>query len=374
MRRSNALNEVCLEITNDCPARCIHCSSAHQECSLGTLDTNMLLRAMHDLADLGASVVELSGGEPLLHPDVLALIQCAKRLGVESRLYTSGLAVEADGTIDGISAELAERLRNVGLCRVIFNLQGAFAQVHELINRVPGSFDLVVRGIRNAKLAGLWVGIHFVPMQPNAEELPQLLELARSLGVDEVAVLRFVPQGRGFVNRERLQLSSDEFASLVATTSELVKRYRKGFVRLGSPMNFCSFLNSSIPPVACAAGVSTLTILPDGRVIPCPAFKGLSAYVAGTVQEESLKDIWWHSPAWREFRAFSVEKLRGPCASCQYLPWCQGRCSAQRIRFWGDIYQGPDPDCIVVHWPESIPERVATEVEAAAAGTFVSAS
>lgn len=363
MVRMAALHEVCLEITHDCPARCVHCSSAHQGCGAAPLDTNALLRVLREVAELGASIVELSGGEPLLHSDLFALIGYAKRLDLESRLYTSGLAVGTDGAVQGISRRLAHRLRKAGLAKIVFNLQGASARVHDPISGVAGSFDLALNGLRNAKREGLWVGIHFVPMNPNARELRPLLELGASAGVDEVAVLRFVAQGRGAGNRHWLQLSSQKFGSFVQLASDLATEYQ-GFLRLGSPMNFCSFLSQAVPSTQCAAGVSTLTILPDGRVIPCPAFKGMAEYVAGSVQQESLTDIWVRSHVWTPFRTFTAEQLRGPCTDCDHLASCRGRCTAQRIRAWGDMFQGPDPGC-TRDAPEAISQGTLAEVESA---------
>ena len=368
MGRVAALNEVCIEITSACLARCAHCSSANCRGGADSLDAKGFVKVLDDIAALGASIVEFSGGEPLLRAEAVALVARAKSLGLQTRIYTSGLVARNGRVYQGIDARLARRLRRAGLDRIVFNVQAGCAVVHDRISGVRGGFDLAVTGLRAAKGEGLWAGIHFVPMKPNVRELPRLLAAAEALGVDEVAVLRFVPQGRGRENRRWLQLDHGEFGRLVREAADLTSRYPKGFLRLGSPMNFCSFLNEDVPSTQCAAGVTTMTVLPDGSVIPCPAFKGLVDYVAGSVREQGLIDIWRHAPVWERFRSFSAEALRGPCAACEYLQSCHGRCAAQRIWAWGDMHQGPDPDCIL-ETERQAHHRVAMETDVLASAT-----
>lgn len=332
----NQLKEVCLEITNACPMNCVHCSSGGQSNLEEEMSLDEIKGVIAEIADLDGEVIEISGGEPTVHSGLVEIVRCAKDFGLETRLYTSGFH---------FPKQMANSLISLGLDRVIFNVQGANQSTHEYITRTEHSFRNVIRSIKMVA-KDLWVGVHFVPMKPNFKELKKVIGLCSSLGVKEVGILRFVPQGRGAVNRSWLELSRVEFRQFV---KDLVREFHQSncpTIRIGNPMNFCSLMDDSIPVQRCHAGLSSCLIKPNGEVVPCPAFKQKSNYVAGNLKNDSLTEIWKFSPTWNQFRLFDPEKLKGPCKSCEHLLLCRGRCHAQRIwAFRGDIYQGPDPHC-----------------------------
>jgi radical SAM protein with 4Fe4S-binding SPASM domain len=288
---------------------------------------------------LGTRTIEISGGEPLLHPHIENIIGQASK-DFEVRLYTSGFT----GGHNGIPRSLMASFKKLGLNRIIFNLQGASAEVHERITQTEGSFDSAVASIKNAKDIGLWTGVHFVPMLPNFGEIRHLAELCSLLSVDELAILRFVNQGRGSENLDDLELSSKDFHELVLKIVDEKKKYKNMDIRTGCPMNFCSFVDTDIKPVKCKAGLSTLLINFDGQVVPCPAFKQTGVFTIGNICETSLLFLWEESSQLQELRNFDFKKISG-CEGCNRLDTCQGRCMAQRFYYSGSIYAGPDPLC-----------------------------
>ena len=201
MSMKRGINELCLEITGACPMACVHCSSFNIGDNRFDMSKLMLSdkveKTISDFAALGGEVLEISGGEPLLHPNLTDFIEFAKVKGLEVRLYTSGLVGLYSKGISPISREFARKLRGHGLDKMLFNLQGGKAETHERITKTPGSFSIVQQSIRNSKAEFLWVGIHFVPMKPNYRDLYDVIFLCRDLGVDRIGILRFVPQGFG---------------------------------------------------------------------------------------------------------------------------------------------------------------------------------
>ncbi|GAI05364.1 unnamed protein product, partial [marine sediment metagenome] len=115
-----------------------------------------------------------------------------------------------------------------------------------------------------------YVGIHFVPMKINYQELEELCKLAADMNVNELAILRFIPQGRGYKSRNLLRLNNKEAENLLNNIIKLKKKYR--FVRLGCPIDF-SFFSGNKNISKCKVGRDALTIGSDGIVALCPAFK-----------------------------------------------------------------------------------------------------
>ncbi len=319
MTMIKGINELCLEITGACPMACVHCSSFNM--GDNRFDMSKLMspdkveKTISDFAALGGEVLEISGGEPLLHPNLGDFIEFAKAQGIEVRLYTSGLVGLYRREISPISRELAKELRGRGLDKVLFNLQGAMAETHERITKTPGSFSIVQQSIRNSKAESLWVGVHFVPMKPNYKELYDVIFLCKDLGVDRFGILRFVPQGRGKFYQHELELSPGEMRELAHSIADARRSLGPGFpaLRTGSPMNFLRIADEFYQPVACIAARTTCTVMADGNVVPCSALKQVPGFSAGNINRTSLLQIWGESAVFQQFRELGREELVGEC-------------------------------------------------------------
>ena len=339
------LIELCLEITNRCIMNCLHCSTAFPGCEehIDELSLKEIELIISDFHALGGKILEISGGEPTLHRNLVDIVAFAKRKGLEIRLYTCGVSYR--GRCKPLNMALLKKLRSQGLDKIIFNLQGATSEVHDLITKKPGSFDALSQTIINAKKLGFWVGTHFVPMQPNANSFEDILKLAIKLGINEVALLRFVPQGRGGINRAILKLLSNKLWEFLKIVSQLMKKYGDRLkIRAGCPLDFLGFIDETVKISACKAGKSTCDITPSGDVIPCPAFKHFPEFVAGNIRDKNLTLIWSTSEVFKEFQKIEHQDI-SVCSECSKSDICKGRCPAQRVRHHGHLAIGPDPDC-----------------------------
>lgn len=269
-----------MEITNKCPLQCIHCSSDSSLTTREQLKLDEIKQIIDDFKDLGGKVLEISGGEPLLHKDIFKIILYGKLKGLEVRLYTNGIYLN-DASI--------EELTRVGLDRILLGVYGASSTVHDSITGHKGSFSKTIKAIEKLRQKRVYVGIHFVPTKINYRELELLAEMADEIGVDELAILRFVPQGRGAKNKTLLLLNGKEESELLKSLGILKSKY--GFLRLGCPMD--QSLN-------CKAGENILTIKPDGFVSLCPAFK--NDKIVGNAKKQTLKQIWEKSLVLAEVR------------------------------------------------------------------------
>lgn len=327
--------ELCVELTDLCNQACVHCSTnATQNAACAKrLPFDTVSGLLRWFAGQGGSLVELSGGEPLLYPDLLPTLGLARSLDLETRLYTTGAP-----KMKHIPA--LEQLADAGLSSAVFSLQGASRATHERITRVPGSFERTISNVRDYVRAGLWVGLHFVPVKLNYRDVRAMAELASDLGVKELAFLRFVPQGRGLVNRAELELSHPEFQRLLHELSDLVVSETRLAIRAGCPLSFCV---AGFESKQCKAGATTALVDSVGRMHACPAFKNLPGMLTpgfGLNWEAAWSDC-QRNVALR----MASEGLSGICTACEDLLQCQGRCAAQRYLAHGSIVIGPDPMC-----------------------------
>src|SRR5687768_13050160 len=87
-----------------CNLNCIHCYSLSADVDFpGELSTGEVFRVMDDLKAFRVPVLILSGGEPLLRPDIFAISRRAKDLGFYVGLSSNGALID-EATADRIAA------------------------------------------------------------------------------------------------------------------------------------------------------------------------------------------------------------------------------------------------------------------------------
>ena len=173
-----------VSLTDRCSLRCTYCMPAEGLPWLPgdqMLSTTELLRIVAVAVDCGVTSVRLTGGEPLLRPDVVDIVRGIAELGVEISMTTNGLRLPS----------LAAPLRDAGLQRVNISLDTLDRETFKTLTHRDRLVDTLA-GIRAAQIAGLEpVKINTVLLRGvNDHEAPDLLRWAVGEGVR----LRFIEQ------------------------------------------------------------------------------------------------------------------------------------------------------------------------------------
>ena len=192
-RRSPPGPVVIWNLIRRCNLACKHCYSISADVDFaGELTTPEIYRTMDDLRAFGVPVLILSGGEPLLHPDIIAISRRAKAMGFYVGLSTNGTLLD--------EARLPE-VASVGYDYVGISLDGLEA-THDRFRRKAGAFAASLAALRRCRDAGIKVGIRFTLTQDNAHDLPALLELMETEDIDKFYLSHLNYGGRGNVNRK----------------------------------------------------------------------------------------------------------------------------------------------------------------------------
>lgn len=313
------LFEVTIEVLQKCPNQCIYCSSWSSLDRAEALDFNTICGIVNDAAELGANLINISGGEPLLRTDIFDIIDYIKSKGLKIRLYTCGIYY--DQGYQSIPNPFLEAI--VGkVDTLIFNYETASPELYaKIMGTVPGNLLLLEDTIRRAINLGITVETHLVPMKCNYQELPQTLERVYSLGVSKVSLLRFVPQGRSMENVEATVLSVEDDNALRIMLQGLSEQY-KDKLRMGKPYRSGKFST-------CRTGIIRLAVRYDGYVFPCGAFKdGMMAfrgYAPENIRNMRLAEIYKSSMYIKAVRADLEKYYEGevfePCFGqhCRFL-------------------------------------------------------
>ncbi len=343
MKNDYILKELTFEITKKCPMKCLLCSSDGGTGCDREFTFNEIKKIIDESIQLGTEHVNISGGEPLIHPDILDICSYIKEKEVTVDVYTCGNIGSLDGTNKPISEDLMISLKKIGIEKLIFSIHGDTAVIHESITTRKGSFDNLIHSIKQSIKTGIFTELHFVPTKLNYTTLPNIMKLADKLKVNRISILRFVPQGRGLFNRNLLEIKSKDITELKNILQMMSGKYHCSRFRTGAPFNCFHLKNQTV----CNAGIDKATIKPDGFVVPCVSMKDFVTEAKdNNILTKSLSDIWGKSVLFNISRkSLQIIEQESICKKCEYFSRCKGGCLTQRLL--NNKLEDEDPYCLI---------------------------
>ena len=335
-----------------CNLTCKHCYSISADKDFpGELSTQEVYTVMDDLKGFRVPVLILSGGEPLLRPDIFEISRRAKDMGFYVGLSTNGTLIDA-ANIDKIAA--------VGYDYVGISIDG-IKQTHDHFRRLDGAFDASMRGIRLCHARGIKVGMRFTMTQDNAAELPQLLTLMEAEGIDKFYLSHLNYAGRGNINRKTdvaLETTRHAMDLLFDTCWDYIQRgLHKEFVTGNNDADgvyLLYWIRKHFPEKEAhmraklaqwggnSSGVNIANIDNLGIVHPDTFWWH---YPLGSVRARPFSQIWQDTsdPLMAGLKA-SPRTIKGRCGACQYFDVCGGNTRVRAHQLTGDPW-AEDPAC-----------------------------
>lgn len=310
-----SLNEITIEVTQQCPNHCIYCSSLSDMKKTERLNYSTIIQVVDDAVALGAKTISLSGGEPFLREDIVEIVEYMQGKDLKVRLYSSGVYSDGD-SYSSIPTMLLVAVKGK-LDALIFNYEAIDAELYATImGTEPANLALLDETIKSAIALEIPVEAHLVPMHCNFRQIPDVISKLYSMGVNNVSFLRLVPQGRVLEKQDLVELSADEEKELQQILRSCIETYQDK-IRLGLPF--------SAKRAACGTGTVKLTVRYDGYVFPCEAFKDGMMEIEGgiapeNVKEKSLKEIYNHSTYLQ-----TIRKGLEDYSSCDAEEHCYGQ-------------------------------------------------
>ncbi len=335
-----------------CNLTCKHCYSISADKDFpGELTTAEVFTVMDDLKRFRVPVLILSGGEPLLRPDIFEVAHRAKEMGFYVGLSSNGTLIDESNI---------ERIAAVGFDYVGVSLDG-IRETHDKFRRMAGAFDASMRGIRLCKARGIKVGIRFTLTQDNAHDLPGLLHLMEEEELDKFYLSHLNYAGRGNKNRK-----DDAFHQTTRQAMDLLFDTCWRYQQEGRQKEFVTgnndadgvyllfWVRRNFPQMeeyirarlaqwgGNSSGVNVANIDNLGNVHPDTMWWN---YNLGSVRERSFSDIWMDTsdPIMAGLKAHP-RKVGGRCGACVHFDICGGN---TRVRAWqvsGDPW-AEDPAC-----------------------------
>ena len=303
----------------ECTTRCnLHCRHCGSDCGVQQREPDMpledFLRALDTLPPLEAGegfVVVLTGGEPLLRPDLAECGRAIRKHGWAWSIVSNGYFYD--------EARQAELL-DAGLGALTISLDG-LEESHNWMRGNPYGFEKALRAIKTAASAPrlTWDVVTCVNKR-NFRELPELHALLESVGVPQWRLFTIIPIGRAASDPD-MRLDGDEVRGLM----EFIKACREKPSKMKTTFSCEGWLGPyegvvRDTPAFCRAGINIASVLIDGRICACPNVDR-DVFSQGNIYEDNLYEVWK-----KGFKPFRDRKWTrtGPCEGCRAWKDCLG--------------------------------------------------
>ena len=343
-RSTFELRMVAWEVTRSCNLACVHCrTSAERGPYPGELSTEECFRVIDEMVSFSKPVIILTGGEPLLRPDIFDLARYGTKSGLRMVMATNGTLI-TDQTIEEMKAS--------GIQRVSISLDGPDAEIHDAFRKVNGSFEGSLRGIEMLKKGGVEFQINTTVTQVNLQMVPDILRLAVDAGAVAHHIFLLVPTGRGkelqdqeisaldyektlhWFYEQRDQAPLQLKATCAPHYYRILRQRAKKEGKKITPKEY----GLDAMTRGCLGGISFCFISHLGHVQPC----GYLELDCGNVKETPFQKIWADSKAFQNLR--NTDGYGGKCGRCEFRKVCGG-CRARAYETSGD-YMAEEPYCI----------------------------
>lgn len=334
------------ETTRRCNLSCVHCRSSSELAVQGHPDFTLsqAREIIDDIASYASPVLVLSGGEPLLRPDIFDIARYGTDKGLRMCLATNGTLV---------TEQTCRQIKDAEIKMVSLSLDGAKEATHDNFRNQPGAFAGTMRAIELFNRHDIPFLVNSSFTVRNKDEIPQIFQLVKELGAVAWYMFMIVPTGRGEDVLDELipeslyneilewhyRVEKEETKILMRPTCaphyyrvvrQKAKEDGERFTRRN--LNF-----STGGSKGCLAGQLICLIDVDGEVLPCSYFPKS----AGNINQVPFKKIWEESELFLQLRDFS--SYQDNCGRCEYINVCGG-CRARAYAMTGN-YLAQEPFC-----------------------------
>lgn len=261
--------------------------------------------------------VNLTGGEPLLIPNIKEYLDVVLEKADKLLLMTNGTMLSSD-----VVNYIAQR----GIA-VQVSIDG-IKETHDKIRGI-NSYERAMSGIRMLVSKGIRVIVGCTLHKDNFREVTDIVRAVKESGANKVWFDRYIPCGNASA------LSTKDFVEAMTLLAG-AKRFETDGFEVGASRAL-QFLFTMNTPYRCTALTKSMTVLPDGTVYPCRRMP----IKIGNCWEQDLKEIFEHS-----LRKVLEQAPKG-CNGCSRKEACKGglRCLGYAVN--GNL-DCSDPDCFLV--------------------------
>lgn len=332
-----SLHTLNFHVTSVCNLSCRHCwqgagfedPRGRKVERHGIISPAVFERVLQESKDLGLKCVKFTGGEPFLHPDIMAFLEITVRKMLSVVIETNGTVLD-EGCID--------KLRHIERLLVAVSLDGATAPVHDRFRGVEGAFEQALTGLKRLTRFNIPVQIIMSLHRNNVNSMDDIVTLASNYNVQSIKINPVQPMGRG---RDLVQKGDSLPVAELLQASEYCRKSLKpsfpGEILFSLPLAFRPYSEIRDQNFSVCRIFQILGLMPNGDISFCGIGNIARSMVIGNVITNSLADLWWRAPLLLDLRRRLPYELKGICARCILKASCLGECRALAYEQTGDL-------------------------------------
>ena len=328
------LGSIYFYMTEGCNLKCRHCWIApkyqNEESNWPSIDFELFKDIIRQGKKLGLQSVKLTGGEPLIHPDINKVLD-----------YLSGENLRVTIETNGVKCT-PEIINKILKCKnpfVSVSIDGANAETHEWVRGVPGCFDASWNSVRNLISAGIRPQIIMSIMRKNVDQMEAVVRMAEKENVESVKFNIVTPTARGEqMHDEGETLSIKELIDLGHWVENTLEPSTKLRVVYSHPTAFRP-LSKIFTKSSGRCGIfSIIGVLGSGKYALCGIGETVPELLFGHAEKDKLADVWNNTEVLNEIRQYLPKKLKGICKDCIMKNNCLASCIAMNYYRHHDLF------------------------------------
>jgi SynChlorMet cassette radical SAM/SPASM protein ScmF len=314
-------------MTEGCNLACQHCWLSPKLDEDGSkypvINVELFKNIIYEAKPLGLKYVKLTGGEPLMHPEIQEILKIIAREELVLRIETNGMLCDE---------KIAREIAKCNNAFVSVSLDGATAEVHDKIRGVSGAFDRTVKGIKNLIASGINTQIIFSIMRDNIHQYNKIIEIGESLGVGSIKYNIIQPTERGqILHEQQKDVTVEEYIEIGKNIEECLSPITHIALLYDHPVAFRPLHHLADPlRNGGTCGIKQiLGVLADGTYALCGIGMSIQEMTFGKAGVDALKKVWEENTMLNAIRFDLPETFEGICAKCLMKEKCLGACIAQ---------------------------------------------
>ncbi len=320
-----------LLLTQKCNLRCLHClnysSKESATAPVIELETKYILSAIDEIYDHGGFVIKITGGEPLLRPDIFDILSYIDSKPINTIIFSNGLLID-DHVIN--------KLKLLKHARVRISIDGA-RNTNDKI-RGKGSFDIAYNALKKLLACGIDCEVSYTVNSKNYLEIEALSSMLKKDKLNCKIYLNFIKIVGNALNNNDLIIPREMTSHVF---SEVKKQVMNNDIQISTYIFTDFYLKVFGDIYGCPAGRMSLSIGTKGDVFPCGLFSGERSLLCGNIKETDLCTLWKSEPMNLARRLPERKK----CAQCSmYSNNCTGGCRGNALNKYDDLC-GEDINC-----------------------------
>lgn len=293
------------QINSVCNLGCMHCCEESGHHIPGEMTKDETFNFLRQVREMNIPYVAISGGEPLLHPDLFEVVEFIREGGMSLKVETNG---------EFIDDKVVDRFAKLGLRSVQISLDGATAKTHEVL-RLKGNWKRSHDAVKKLVAKGVNTEIVFVPTSFNIHEIGQAIDMAYDLGCYGFYTGKIMRIGRAALNWDKLNPTDEQYKIFFKILDEKTKQYDGKMKVYYYPYDVVQELKYRLEKPS-----ASLLVVPNGNT----KLIGPLPFICGNVKKQSLAEVWeLYKKAWREPKVIEFTKrvIADPTLLAQSNKW-----------------------------------------------------